>query len=277
MIMITFKSNKNTTLLKCICEQQPISFGVFNKLLRKKDIKVNGKRTADNIAVNVGDLIEIYYVIQKPTIEVVYQDDNVVIVNKPANIEVVDGAGDTLQSVLCEQLSMQVYAVHRLDRNTRGLVVFAKTLSAKEELEKAFKEHYIKKFYLTEVTGTPKKEACLKAYIFKDEKKSQCYVEYEKSNSNKEIITNYKLLKSNGGVSLLEVEIPTGRTHQIRAHLAAVGLPVLGDNKYGDVEVNKKYKLNRQQLKAYRLKFELPPTFALAYLNEQDIELSQRV
>lgn len=276
--MITFKSNKNTTLLKCICEKQPqISFGVFNKLLRKKDIKVNGKRVAGNVSVVAGDLIEVYYVIPKPTIEIMYQDDNVVIVDKPINIEVVDGEGDTLQSVLCEQLNMEVYAVHRLDRNTRGLIIFAKTLQAKEELEKAFKEHYIKKYYLAEVTGAPKKEAKLKAYIFKDEKKSQCYIENQKTNSNKEIITNYRLLKSNGGVSLLEVEIPTGRTHQIRAHLAAVGLPVLGDNKYGDIDINKKYKLNRQQLKAYKLKFELPISFSLAYLNDKDIELEQRV
>lgn len=147
-----------------------------------------------------------------------------------------------------------LYAVHRLDRNTAGLVVFAKTKETRNKLLYAFKHHQIGKCYLAIVVGVPSKTSDkMIAYLKKDSSKSMSFVSDMPKEGYDKIITNYKLLKTNEILSLLEVQIETGKTHQIRAHLAHINLPILGDEKYGNKQINKQYSLKKQMLVAYKL------------------------
>ncbi len=168
------------------------------------------------------------------------------------------------------------FAVHRLDRNTLGLVVFALNQQVQAELEKAFKEKYINKFYHTIVVGRPKTpSATLKAFLFKDAKKSLAIISPVAKTGYLPIETRYKLLKTKGELSLLEVQLITGRTHQIRAHLAYEKMPVLGDGKYGVNAINKKYKQKWQLLANVMLQFNFPKNSPLNYLNKQTIKLEK--
>ena len=258
MEKLVCKTANKSVVSFIISELGELSFGFIQKLLRNKDIKINGKRIKADCEVQKGDVVEVY-VTQKPKIkdiEVVYADNFMLIANKPAGIEVVSETQDCLLSKLTEQVGKQLYAVHRIDRNTTGLVVFACSLKAKAELEQAFKKHLIKKYYLAVVVGKPTKSSQkLVAYHKKDSQKSMCYISNTIIEGYTKIITNYSLVKSNDILSLLEVEIETGKTHQIRAHLAHVGLSILGDEKYGNKQVNKQYKKKKQMLVAYKLNF----------------------
>lgn len=267
--MIEFVCNKDGQLYKCIAREYPdITFGQFGKLLRKKDIKVNSVRVSDNIQVKTGDNIQVYIIPKVKTVDIVYQDDNIVIVNKPINMEVISDE-ECVTSILSNMLDANVIPCHRLDRNTTGLVVFAKSTSIEAIMEEAFKEGYVHKYYMAKVFGSPHKQATLTGYLFKDSKNAQVFIEGKKTPMNKKIITKYKLVSVDDEICTLEVEIPTGRTHQIRAHLASVGLPIVGDNKYGDESKNKEYRVNRQQLVAYKLVFDFPQNNTLCYLNDK--------
>lgn len=248
----------NKSVVQFILEEMAeVSFGDIQKLLRKKDIKINGKRIKADCAVNQGDEVEVYAAKkQAEQIEIVYEDNELIVANKPAGIEVVASDGDCLLNRLNIQTGKQLFAVHRIDRNTTGLVVFALTEKAKEELENAFKHHTINKYYLAVVVGVPAKtQAKLVAYHKKDSKNSMCYISNEPQKGYNKIITSYKLLKSNDILSLLQVQIETGKTHQIRAHLAHIGHPILGDEKYGNKQINKQFKKKKQMLVAYKLEF----------------------
>jgi len=259
-----YTETKEQNLVKSINANYPsISFGALNKLFRKKDIKVNGVRTSSNIRVYPGDKIEVYYDFEKQTINIerVYEDDNLVIVFKPAGIETC-GEGSL------ESLLPSFFAVHRLDLNTEGLVIFAKNQKTKELLEDAFFNKYIHKKYLAWVFGSPyKNEIVHKGYLFKDAKKSQVYIYDTKKPNTKEILTIIKKVQGYNRTCLVEVEIPTGRTHQIRAVLSYLGMPIIGDEKYGKVDVNKALSLRRQCLTATDLSFDFPKTNLLSYLN----------
>lgn len=256
--LVCKKANKS--LVKFILEELgEVSYATVQKLLRKKDIKLNGKRIKADTEVNVGDVVEIFGLTKNEReIPVLYQDKFLVVVNKPANIEVVTESGECLQSKVSKQIGQQCFAVHRIDRNTTGLVVFALDQQTKEQLDESFKKHTIKKYYLAIVVGVPsKKSERLVAYHKKDAKAAICYISDTEKPGYSQIITKYTLLKTNDILSLLEVEIETGKTHQIRAHLAHIGLPLLGDEKYGDKQANKQAKTKKQQLVAYKLKFSV--------------------
>ena len=260
-------------------ENLNINYNTINKLLRKKDIKINGKRTNKDIIVYENDIIEIYipYNPQEVKLDIVYEDENINVVNKPLNIEVTGEQSLTEFINKKYNNSFKIQPCHRIDRNTTGLVLFAKNPEALEILLSKFKNKEIKKNYRCTVIGTlNKKEALLKAYLFKDNKKSLVYILDTPKKGYMEILTKYKVLSEDkkSNTSVLDVELITGRTHQIRAHLAHIGHPILGDGKYGVNEINKKFKCKYQMLENYKMKFDFTTdSGALEYLNQKEIIL----
>ena len=262
-------------------EIQNISYNMFCQLLRKKDIKVNGKRTNKDITVYENEKIEIYLPkeFQEVNIElnIVYEDKNILIVNKQRNMEVT--GEKSLAEIIKKQYSncgFKPQPCHRIDRNTTGLVVFAKNEKALEILLEKFKQHEIEKHYLALVYGIPKKkEERLEAYLFKDNKKAYVYIIDKYKKGYQKIITSYKVLEiREDNTALLDVEIETGRTHQIRAHLAHMGYPIIGDGKYGKNQINKQFGKKYQMLCSYKLKFKFQSESGiLTYLKGKEIEL----
>ena len=256
-----------------------INYNIFCKVLRKKDIKVNGKRTNKDILVYSKDIIEIYLpnTEKKLNIEIIYEDENILVVNKKANIEVVGEKSLTTQiQEYYKEKNIKPMPCHRIDRNTTGLVLFAKNNEALEILLNKFKNHEIEKHYLALVYGIPKeKHKVLEDYLFKDNKKSQVYISNSYKKGYQKIITIYKVLEERkDNTSLLDVEIKTGKTHQIRAHLAYIGYPIIGDGKYGKNEINKKFHKKYQCLKSNELKFNFTtPSGILDYLNGKSIKI----
>ena len=251
-----------------------ISYGVVMSALKKKDVKVNGKRVNKDLTVNVADVIEIYYT-QKPTTpkyEKVFEDDNLLVVDKDGGI-----TSEELFDILKEEYPTLRF-IHRLDRNTTGIIIFAKNEVSENQLLFGFKNRAFEKKYRARVFGKPKKQnETLTAYLFKDAKKSQVFVYDSERKLTVKIITEYTFIKDYGdGTSLLEVNLITGKTHQIRAHLAFVDLPIVGDGKYGKNAVNDKYKVNRQQLTASSLTLKFDKDSPLYYANGKTFYAKER-
>lgn len=256
-----------------------LSRNTLYKALRKKDILVNDIRVKENIIVNTGDTVTVYitdnFLFKEIDLNTVYEDDNILVINKPCDVEIVSDK-NSLTKILQERYAY-IEPCHRLDRNTTGLVLFAKNEEALKILLSKFKEREISKFYKCTVFGIPKKSnAILEAYLFKDSKKSMVYIYDEPKKGSVKIITSYHVLKTNkqNNTSILEVELHTGKTHQIRAHLAHIGHPIIGDGKYGKNEINKKFNKNTQELCAYKLIFNFKTDSGiLNYLKNKEIVL----
>ncbi len=234
-------------------------------LLRAKDIKVNGVRVGKSLQLKAGDEVTYYTTPKQEGLkshEVVFEDENILIADKLDGVET--------SALLCElQAGGEFYAVHRLDRNTKGLIAFVKNKAAEEELLSAFKERRVSKTYLARCKNNFKTDgAVLTAYLKKDAGNSLVKVFDKEVKGSVKIVTEYRILEKCGDTALVEVTLHTGKTHQIRAHLAHIGCPVLGDEKYGDGALNKKYGAKRQCLVSYKLGFNL--TGGLGYLNKKE-------
>lgn len=285
-------------LLAKFLNQAPKSF--LYKMMRKKNIVLNGKKCTGNEKLNQGDSIKLFLsdetiekfsasehsevkVKKKEMLPIVYEDEQILLMNKPVGVlsqkakESDVSAVEILIDYLMEtgQLTKEQFRTfhpsicNRLDRNTSGILVAGKTLPALQEMNRFFKERTIAKYYRCLVKGNVKKGAYIKGYLVKDEETNKVNVSKTKIGAGVPIETEYQVLAGNKEVSLLEVHLITGKTHQIRAHLASVGHPIIGDYKYGDKQINdgyqKKYGLKSQLLHAYRL--EMPVSEGvLAYL-----------
>lgn len=285
--MIKFKVEKDQKKIVDYLKNKfkNLTNGTIFKALRNKDIRINGVKISENVPVNAGDEITLYikdeFLFGTTALDkskIIYDDENIVIVNKPQDVLVQgDGINIGLDKMVNDYFGTQnIVPCHRLDRNTSGLIIFAKNEMAEETISDMLKQHMIRKVYRCRVIGHPKnKKATLTAYLFKDSKTSQVIISNEKKKGYVEIVTKYEVIAyNNDGTSTLEVELVTGRTHQIRAHLAFIGYPILGDGKYGKNEVNKKFKLTRQELTAYKIIFN-DAIGELEYLKGKTVKLPE--
>lgn len=279
MKKIEVVSKKQDRVLKVLEKSCPnVIYSAFVKALRQKDILIDGKRITDNVVVPEGVKISCFVpddAFKKNMFEIVYQDENIVMVNKNKGIETSDGEFNVADELIKQNIN--VFPVHRLDRNTLGLVVFAKTENVQKELINEFKNGNVEKLYYAEVYGTSEqKHRVLKGYLEKNKDESLVKIYNNQKPNAVQITTEYNVVKSSGNTSLLSVKIKEGKTHQIRAHLAFNKLYIIGDGKYGKNEINDKFKAKTQHLKAYRILFNISKNSKLAYLNNLNIELDSK-
>ena len=262
--MIRFICEKEQTLKEFTDTHCAQASFVFNTLLKTKEIKINGKKIGADTTLCVGDEI-CYYLTKKQeeklAFSIVYEDENVLIIDKESGVNA--------EAVFCE-LSIKEGGrcafIHRLDRNTAGLMAFARNEKTEEALLLAFKEKRVEKIYHALCFGRfPKEKDTLVAYLKKDEKNALVKIFNTQKQGAEKIITEYKVIGADAETTKAEVVLHTGKTHQIRAHLAHIGCPIVGDMKYGDTAKNKTKKATRQHLVAKKLIFALDGE--LSYLN----------
>ena len=278
MEKVKFTINEKIDLGKALRKALPLlSNYQIEKLFKDKDVKVNGVRKTKTCILKPADEVEAFYIANnEPWHEVVFDDENVLIVNKRAGIEVTSEDDRNLLDILHLDYN-ELYAVHRIDRNTEGLVIFAKNKVAEAELLEAFKKRTIIKKYALKVKGKVPIEAIKhRMYLKKFSENSKVLISEIKTSGYEEIVTHFKLIKHLDNESVLEAELVTGKTHQIRAHMAHIGHFVIGDGKYGDVKINKANKRKRQRLCAVKLNFNFDKNSPLYYLNDARIDVSYK-
>lgn len=279
------------------------------KLMRKKRIKLNGARVEPNVILKEGDVFRFYLsdelLAKKPTaresdfreisgeINVIYEDENILLVDKPAGLVVHEDNENTADTLINRVLSYLYQKgefdpeqensftpalVNRIDRNTSGIVIAAKNAEALRILNQKIRDREIQKLYLCAVIGAPKPpSATLTAYLKKLPDENRVLISNTPKDDYLTIKTKYRVMESNGELSLVEVDLLTGRTHQIRAHFAHIGHPLLGDGKYGDNAINKRYHAKTQALCAQTLKFKFTTDAGiLEYLNGKSFSIKDK-
>ncbi len=291
-------------LAKCV---KGLPMSLMYKYIRTKKIKVNRARTEQKYILQEGDTVQLFIKDEffdsperddsalasiTPKLTVVYEDENIILCNKRPGVlvhEDEEGRDNTLimhikaylyQKGEYDPESEQSFApalCNRIDRNTGGIVIGAKNAEALRVMNEKIKNDEISKFYYCAVHGRmPKREDTLYGYLIKDSAKNQVTVYDREVKGSKNIITKYRVIAESGGNSLLEVELVTGRTHQIRAHLAHIGHPLLGDGKYGINRDDRAKGYKYQALYAYRLRFDFEDANgALGYLRGREVKLSE--
>ena len=276
------------------------------KYIRLKRIKLGGKRVERDTRLQAGDVLQLYIndeffdkpkeenaylTVAAPKLNIVYEDDHILLVDKRPGLAVHPHDGAEYGRTLIDHIQAYLYQkrewrpreenaftpalCNRIDRNTGGIVIAAKTAEALRVMNQKIKDRELDKRYLAIVEGTPKvKEGSLKGFLFKDEKKNRVFVSDSPKPGAKTCQTNYKVLASRNGLSLVECELITGRTHQIRAQFAHAGHPLLGDGKYG--KLDKRYDRNYQALYSYKLTFCFTTEAgALEYLNGKSFRVEK--
>lgn len=285
-----------------------LSLPLICKLMRKKRIKLNGARTEPNVKLSEGDVFRFYLSDelldtggrQKQTdfrevptqLDIVYEDENILLCDKPVGM-VVHEDDDNSSDTLIDRIKSYLWSkgeydpnsersfvpalCNRIDRNTGGIVIAAKNAESLRVLNQKIRDRELVKLYLCLVQGCPEKRAdTMTAYLEKLADENRVVVSGRKTPANRTIKTKYRVLESTGSQSLVEVELLTGRTHQIRAHFAYIGHPLLGDGKYGSNKVNKAAGYDGQALYSYKLRFEFTtPAGCLEYLNGREFTVSE--
>ena len=293
------KNDASLRLDKFIVKNCPaLPSSLMFKYIRTKRIKVNGKRAEISTRLQEGDTVEAYindefFVSVQPKydflsaparLDIVYEDENILLADKKQGLLVhpdKNEYGDTLIARIQHYLydrgeyrprdenSFRPALANRIDRNTGGIVIAAKNAESLRILCEKIKYREIEKKYLAVIHGVPKKKSdLLEGYLEKNEDKNKVFLKSGKTDSSLTIKTRYNVLESRAGLSLVEVELLTGRTHQIRAHMASIGHPLLGDGKYGKSASDKKMGFDKQALYSYSLKFDFRTDAGiLSYLN----------
>lgn len=279
--------------------------GLLYKYLRTKRIKLNGGRAEISFRLRQGDRVQLYihdeFFQENPSMDflrassglkLLYEDENLLLADKEPGLcvhEDNDHTADTLINRILrylhekgeydprQELSFTPALANRIDRNTGGIVLAAKNAEALRILNEAIRKRQLHKFYLCVVDGIPQpSSATLTAYLRRDANKSTVQVLDRPGPDARTIVTRYRVIRHSRRNSLLEVELLTGRTHQIRAHMAHIGHPLLGDGKYGVGRINREYSLRQQLLYAYRLRFDFQgAAHLLSYLDGQEFTAPQ--
>lgn len=279
---------------------------LLQKYIRIKRIKVNGQRAARDQRLTQGDVLQLYIndeffdqpreenmflTLFKPSLDIVYEDENLMLLNKRPGL-VVHADETEKVNTLINHIQAYLYQkrewnprwenaftpalCNRIDRNTGGIVIAAKNAESLRVLNQKIRDRELVKLYLCVVQGElPKRADTLTAYLEKLSDENRVIVSDRKTPQNRTILTKYRVLETRGGNSLLEVDLLTGRTHQIRAHFAHVGHPLLGDGKYGSNKLNKALGYDVQALYSYKLRFEFTtPAGCLEYLNHREFSVT---
>ena len=260
------------------------------KYIRLKRIKCNGKRIDRDTRLNAGDVLQLYIndeffdkprednaylTVASPKLNIVYEDENILLVDKRPGLAVHPHDGAEYGRTLIDHIQSYLYQkrewrpreenactpalCNRIDRNTGGIVIAAKNAEALRILNDKIKDREIEKYYLCAVQGRPKPpQGRLENYLFKDAGKNQVHVKSRPEPGANTAVTEYRLIASRGELSLVECRLLTGRTHQIRAQMSHAGWPLLGDGKYGSERFNRGYGEKGQALYSYKLKFDFP-------------------
>ena len=307
--MKEFTINKNDSgqrLDKYITKSVPLlPKSLMYKYIRSKRIKVNGKRSDISYKLNENDVVSMYindefFEKAKPkydflsagkNLNIVYEDENIILIDKPTGIlshpdedNYTDTAITRIKRYLYEkgdykpdeEASFAPALVNRIDRNTSGIIIAAKNAESLRILNEKLKNRELHKLYLCVVIGTLKSNSGLvEGYLEKNEKQNKVYISDKATDKSKHISTKYTVLGYKNGLSLLEVELLTGRTHQIRATFSHLGTPLLGDGKYGTNAQNKQFGgYKKQFLYSYKLAFDFKTDAGiLNYLNSKEFEV----
>ena len=301
------KNDAGQRLDKFITKALHLPTSLLHKSIRLKKIKVNRKRAEASQMLCEGDTIQCFLAEEffgaektthslasiHPSLSVLYEDENILLADKRPGVSVHEDEHESTNTLITQiqaylyqkgeydpdkEQSFAPALCNRIDRNTGGIVIAAKNAEALRVMNEKIKNREIDKFYLCAVHGVPAKASdTLRGYLLKDEKKKQVSV-FDKNppKGAKEIITRYHVIAKKDGMALLEVELLTGRTHQIRAHMAHIGHPLLGDGKYGVNREDRKSGYRYQALYSYKLRFSFKgePT-ALDNLNGKEISIKK--
>jgi len=306
------KNDAGQRLDKFLTKALDLPVGLLYKSIRTKKIKVNRKRAENNTVLAEGDVIQCFLAEEffakldaisdvslslnkiQPRLDIVYEDENIMLLNKRPGVSVHEDEDSKVNTLIAhvqaylyqkgeynptDEQSFAPALCNRIDRNTGGIVIAAKTAEALRVMNEKIKLREIDKYYLAAIHGIPvKKEATLTGYLIKDEKLNKVKV-YDDNppRGAKNIITKYKVIATRGSEALIEVELLTGRTHQIRAHMAHIGHPLIGDGKYGINKSDRENGYKFQALYSYKLRFSFKgePT-ALEYLNGKEFSIPKK-
>ena len=291
--MIEFTIGKNSSNIRAdrfLLKATTAPSSLIYKAFRKKDVKINGKWIKEDYVLCEGDILRIYISegfkkekkvsITPLTAPIIYEDDNIIIFNKPAALPCQPDRehkygtlSDMLKSYLIEKGEHDINEIgfspalcNRIDTNTRGLVIGAKNAAALRDMNEQIRLHNVKKYYLCRLQNIPKKKSdIVKTYIKKDENSNMSHI----SDDGKEIEMTYRVIGEDNSTALVEVNLHTGRSHQIRAYFSSISCPLVGDKKYGAKTSG------GQALVSYKLFFSFPDDYdgVLAYLRGSSVQL----